>query len=56
MGTVEERVAEVDRAEEQWLAEILARGLSERRPSWLRALWSRQDGAAHLPETDRSAS
>lgn len=51
-----ERVAEVDRAEEQWLAEILARGLSERRPSWLRALWSRQDGAAHLPETERSAS
>jgi len=43
-------LATIDEAESRWYAELLAMALPERRPSWLRALWSRLDGAAHLPE------
>ncbi|HQK31871.1 MAG TPA: carcinine hydrolase/isopenicillin-N N-acyltransferase family protein [Phycicoccus sp.] len=47
---IREALATIDEAESRWYAELLAMALPERRPSWLRALWSRLDGAAHLPE------
>ena len=47
---IREALATIDQAESRWYAELLAMELPERRPSWLRALWSRLDGAAHLPE------
>lgn len=39
----------LDAAEERWLADLRSAALPDRRPSWLRALWWRLDGAAHLP-------
>ncbi|MFN8046426.1 MAG: carcinine hydrolase/isopenicillin-N N-acyltransferase family protein [Dermatophilaceae bacterium] len=46
-----EAQAVIDEAEARWLADLRAADLPDRRPSWLRALWWRLDGAAHLPRT-----
>ena len=42
-------LADLDRAERAWLSDLRRAALPDRRPSWLRALWRRLDGAAHLP-------
>ncbi len=49
---IPQAVAAIDEAEARWHGELLAMALPDRRPSWLRALWSRLDGAAHLPAHD----
>ncbi len=47
-----EALSVLDAAEERWLADLGAAWPADRRPSWLRALWSRLDGAAHLPSLE----
>jgi dipeptidase len=42
--------AESDRLEAAWLGDLSAADLPDRRPFWLRRLWSRLDDAARLPE------
>jgi hypothetical protein len=51
-----EAAAAVDAAEARWVAALRAADLPDRRPSWLRAMWSRLDGAAHLPEDHEEAA
>ncbi|HYN28497.1 MAG TPA: hypothetical protein VES95_01300 [Dermatophilaceae bacterium] len=46
----------VDAAEARWLADLRAADLPDRRASWLRAMWSRLDGAAHLPGAEHEAA
>lgn len=50
LPTPAEAAAVIDAAEARWLADLVEADLPDRRPSWLRALWRRLDGAAHLPK------
>jgi dipeptidase len=50
LPTPADAAAVIDAAEARWLADLVESGLPDRRPSWLRALWRRLDGAAHLPK------
>lgn len=41
--------AEAEAAEDRWLDDLIAAGLPDRRPAWLRRLWRKWDEAAAMP-------
>jgi len=44
-----------DELEAEWLADVAAADVPDRRPRWLRRMWDGLDEAAGTPEPERAA-